>query len=294
MESIIYFGRPGQLRKLYDPTGGMLATREIASTVFQTGSGGARVQRALNGTRQYSLNYGALGRANFDWLNNFQQGHMGPGPFILLDPGRRNLLTVNQSSATSAIGGTNDFTVAGAGGSIASDTTQATLFPNTLKWSFGTTTPATALLSLNKPSTVWPGIPVIAPRAYTFWFSCLGGPIDTIAQIVWYNITGGVVGTVSGTTVTSSTTVWKTISVTAIPPATAIWATVQVAPTAATIASGESLYFSNFMFQEGSQPEAWAGGTGVYPVQLISMPEKYGFAEPGMLVSPTLILQELR
>lgn len=294
METTVYFGRPGQLRKLFDPTGGILATREIASTIFQTGSGGARVQRALNGIRQYSLNYGALGRVNFDWLNNFQQGHMGTGPFVLLDPGRRNLLTVNQSSATSAVGGTNDFSVAGAGGTIASDTTQTVLLPNTLRWSFATTTPATALLSLTKPSTVWPGAPVLSTRTYTFWFSCLGGPINVVAQIVWYNLAGGVVSTSSGSTITSSTTDWKQVSVSASPPATALWATVQVAPVVATIASGESLYFNNFLFGEAAGPESWTGGTGVYPVMMVGMPEKYGFAEPGMLVSPTLVLQEVR
>jgi hypothetical protein len=294
MESTVYFGRPGLLRKLYDPTGGILATRELASSVFQTGSGGARVQRALNGVRQYSLNYGALGRTNFDWLNNFQQGHMGPGPFVLLDPGRRNLLTVNQSSATSAIGGINDFTVSGAGGAIASDATQTVLLPNTLKWSFATTTPATALLTLAKPSTVWPGIPVLSPRTYTFWFSCLGGPINVVAQIVWYNLAGGVVSTTSSSAVTSSVTDWTRVSVSASPPSTALWATVQVAPVVATITSGESLYFNNFSFGEATAPEPWAGGTGVYPVMLLGMPEKYGFAEPGMLVSPTLVLQEVR
>jgi hypothetical protein len=295
-DSIVYFGRAGQIRKLVDPTGGLLATREIGTTIFPTGSGGARVQRALNGTRQYSLNYGVLGRANFDWLDTFQQGHMGTGPFVFLDPGRRNSLTVNQSAATSATNGTEDFTVSGAGGTLASDATLSVALPRTLKWSFATSTPATALLLLNKPSSVWPGIPILAQRTYTFWFMVQGGPINLQAQVVWYDLAGAVLATSSSATVTTSTTVPAKVAVTVpSPPATAVWATVQVAPTVATITAGESLFLWNFMLNEGTGPDAvWAPGTGVYPVQLIGMPEKYGYAEPGMIVGSTLLLQEVK
>jgi hypothetical protein len=294
-DSIVYFGRAGQIRKLVDPTGGMLATRDIGTTIFPTGSGGARVQRALYGTRQYSLNYGVLGRANFDWLDTFQQGHMGTGPFVLLDPGRRNALTVNQSAATSATNGTEGFTVSGSGGTISSDATLAVALPKTLKWSFATSTPATALLLLNKPSSAWPGIPIMPARPYTFWFMAQGGPIDLQAQVVWYDLGGAVLTTSASSTVTTSTTVPAKVRVTiASPPSSAVWATVQIAPMVATIASGESLFLWNFMLNEGSAPDTnWAPGTGVFPVQLIGMPEKYGFAEPGMLVSPTLLLQEV-
>lgn len=292
--STIHFGSPGGLRKLYDPTGGMLATRTISSSVFETGTGGVRTNRALNGTRQYMLNYTALGRVNFEYLNAFYQGHMGPGPFVLLDPGRRNLLTVNQSSSTSAANDTRDFTVSGAGGSITSDATLTTPLPRTLKWSFATTTPAAAGLSLNKPSSVWPGIPVVS-QPYTFWCMVVGGPINLQLSLRWMNLAGGTISTSLSSVVTTSATNWQLVKVTVmIPPAGSVWVLPGIAPDVSTIGSGESLNFASFMLNEGDQPDdQWAAGTGVYPVSVMSMPERYGFGEPGMLVQPILVLQEV-
>lgn len=295
MDSAMYFGRPGGLVKLYDPVGGVLATREIGTTLFQTGGGGTRVQKSLNGTRQYVLNYGALGRQSFDFLSQYHQGHMGVGPFVFLDPGRRNLLTANQSASTSVTNDTRDFTVSGAGGTITSDGTLTTPLPKTLKWSFATTTPANAGLSLDKPSSVWPGIPVYS-RPYTFWCMVVGGPINLQLTLKWMNLAGGTITTQSSTMFTTSATNWQVVSLRALTvPAGSVWVQAGVAPDVSTIASGESLYFSSFMLNEGDNPdESWAPGTGVYPVQLLSMPERYGFMEPGMVVSPSLVLQEVR
>ncbi len=295
MDAAMYFGRPGALTKLYDPTGGMLATRDIGTTTFQTGSGGVRVQKGLNGVRQYVLNYGALGRASFDYLAQFHQGHMGVGPFVFLDPGRRNLLTTNQSSSTSVTNDTRDFTVSGAGGTITSDATLTTPLPRTLKWSFGTTTPAAAGLSLDKPSSVWPGIPVTS-RPYTFWCMVVGGPVNLQLSLKWMNLAGGTISTSLSSMVTTSITNWQMVSLRALTvPVGAVWVQPGVAPDVSTIASGESLFFSSFMLNEGDNPDdRWAPGTGVYPVQVMSVPERYGFAEPGMMVSPSLVLQEVR
>lgn len=293
----MYFGRPGQLRELFDPVGGALATRNLGTVTFQTGAGGARVQRALDGTRQYSLNYAVLGRANFDWFESFRQGHFGVGPFMFIDPGRRNALNYNQSSATSATNDTRQFTVSGAGGTLSSVASLATPFPRVLAWNFATTTPASAQLVLDKPSSVWPGIPVY-PRPYTFWMMVLGGgsTVDFQLRFEWMALDGSVLSTVNSSTVTSSLTVWQMVMVRALtPPSNACWARLSVNPTVATIATGDILYMSSLMLNEGDGPDSqWAPGTGIFPVTILSMPEQYGFGQPDMLVSPTLVLQEVK
>lgn len=295
----VYFGRPGQLRRLFNPSGGILATRNVGTIVFPTAQGGARVQRALDGTRQYSLNYGALGRVNFDWLDAFRQGHFGAGPFVLLDPGRRNLLTYNQSSATSATNDTRQFTVTGTGGVLSAVSTFVTPFPRVLAWTFNTTTPATAQLVLDKPSTVtgWMGTPVW-PRPYTFWCMAIGGggTIDFTLRIEWLDLAGSVLSTVNSSTFTSNLTNWQMVSCRATtPPAIACWLRLSVNPVVATIASGDVLYMTSFMLNEGDQPDpTWAPGTGVFPVSVVSLPETYGYAHPDMVVSPTLVLQEVK
>jgi hypothetical protein len=294
----IWFGRAGSLRRLWAPTGGTLATRDRDTSVFTNKNGGTRVTKALDGARQIVLNYGALGRANFEYLNQFAQGHMGAGPFILIDPGRRNMLTVNQSSATSQTGDTRGFTVSGAGGSISSDATGALPgpLPKVLKWSFSTSTPASASLTLNKPSSVVPGIPILV-RQHTFWCMALasGSSVTTALAVDWLSIAGAVLATSTGSAVVVGTSTPVELSVTGTPPAAAVYALCRVAPTVATIAAGDALYLSQFMLQEGDQSDPlWVGGTGVYPVQFVAMPEKYGFDEPGMLVAPTVTLQEVR
>jgi hypothetical protein len=293
----IYFGRPGQLRRLYDPVGGMLATRQLGTTVFPTGSGGARVQRALDATRQYSLNYGALGRQTFDWLDSFKEGHFGTGPFVLLDPGRRNVLMTNQASCTSASNDTRGFTVSGTGGTLSSVASLSTPFPRVLAWNFATTTPASASLVLDKPSSVWPGIPVW-PRPYTFWVMVLGGggTVDFQLRLEWLALDGTVLSTVNSSTFTTSLSIWQMVMLRAsTPPANTCWVRASVNPTVATIAAGDIIYMSSFMLNEGTDPDnQWAPGTGVFPVQVLSIPEQYGFGQPDMLVSPTLVLQEVK
>jgi hypothetical protein len=293
----VYFGRAGQLRKLFNPSGGMIATRNLGTSIFPTASGGARVQRQLDATRQYSLNYGALGRENYDWLAAFAEGHFGVGPFVLLDPGRRNLLTANQSSGTSTSNDARQFTVTGTGGSLSSNATLTTPFPHVLKWSFATSSPATAKLVLDKPSTIWPGIPII-PRPYVFWCMVLGsgGTVDFVMTIEILDLAGNVLSTVNSSTITSSLTVWQMCMVRALSVGpTACWIRCSINPTVGTIAAGDALFLTAMMLNEGIVPDPqWAPGTGVYPVQVVSLPEQYGHAHPDMVVSPTLVLQEVK
>jgi hypothetical protein len=296
-DNSIWFGRAGSARQLWAPTGGIVATRDRDTYTFSNKMGGTRTTKALNGARQYVLNYAVLGRANFEYLNQFAQGHMGPGPFVLVDPGRRNMLTVNQSSATSQVGDTREFTASAAGSSLDSVASPWGGLPSMLTWTFSTSAPASPTLLLNRPSNVtgWYGYPVIR-RPHTFWCTAVGGPIDVQLRIDWHATDGSLLAQNTGSAVTTSATLPKRVSVKNItPPAGAAWALCYVAPTAGTITAGESLSFLDFMLQEGAEPDpSWVGGTGIYPVSFISMPEKYGFDEPGMLVGPAATLQEVR
>jgi hypothetical protein len=290
----VWFGRPGQIQKLWAPKGGILATRDVSTTTFFTGAGGARVNKALNGTRTYTLQYGGLGRDSFTFLDAFQQGHQGVGPFIVIDPGRRNKLTANQSSSTSLTNDTTDFVVTGTSVTMTSDNTLITPLPNTLKMLFGASTPGTTSLVLGGAWSTWPGIPVRPDMDHCFWCMVVGGPIDVQAVITWLGLTGNVLGTSTSAALTTNAVNWQRLSVVGTPPIGTVWCTAQILPASATIASGESLWFSSFMLNTGNQPDPiWAPGSGVWPVQVIGLPEKYAFHEPGMLVDPTLTLQEV-
>lgn len=295
MDDFIYLGNPGALTKLYWPSGGINAPRIRASSVFNTGTGGTRMSKLLTAARTYTLDYAGLGRENWAILEAYDQGHMGPGPFVLLDPGRRNLLTVNQSASTSQTNDTTGFTLTtdATGHSISSDSTQKTDVPRTLKWFFPAT-PTSTLLTLDSPSTVWPGIPVIR-RQYTFACACLGllGSIDFQVEIDWLDLAGTtVVGTATSGIVSSLAGTWLTFAATGTPPASAVWARCYLNPSNASIAAGEGLYLTDFIFNEGPR-EPWSPGTGIYPVQVVSQADITPYMAPEFKRSNTLVLQEV-
>jgi hypothetical protein len=274
-DQALYFGRPGALETLYLPRGGVESPRIRLTNTFQLSGGGTRVTKMLGGRRVYSLNYQSLDQATFDTLHGYHQGHEGPGPFCFLDPGQRNLLTVNQSSSTAESNSTSNFTVAGTGGTIASSTT-AHRGPRSLLWSFSVSAPASALLYLDPPAADWPGIPVV-DRPLVFWFyaKASGTAVTLTARLDWLDEDGAAVSSTSGTPVSVGTSDWSQVSVTGSPPATAVYVNCSVVGTSATIAANDAVRLSEFMLHEGSTPEAWTTGTGVHPVQPVSLEDAY-------------------
>jgi hypothetical protein len=81
------------------------------------------------------------------YLEAFDQGAYGTGPFVYLDPSRRNMLTVNQSGATSETNDASNFTALATGGSLASELTTVKRGPRSLKWVTGAA--ASPVLSLD-------------------------------------------------------------------------------------------------------------------------------------------------
>jgi hypothetical protein len=131
----MYFGRPGSLFSIPHPRGGVRSTRVRPSAVFQTASGLARVGKTSDGARQYTLSWDQLTYETYASLEAFDHGHQGPGPFALIDAARINMLTVNQSAATSLLNDTDDFSVVGPGGTLGSATTYSR-GPRALSWNF--------------------------------------------------------------------------------------------------------------------------------------------------------------
>lgn len=107
----IYFGRPGSLLALRSPKGVLEATRQRRTSIFELGAGGYAVDQMVGGARTYTINYEQLTREDFHILQAFRDGHEGPGPFALLDPGQRNMLPANVAAATSVTNGPQGFAV---------------------------------------------------------------------------------------------------------------------------------------------------------------------------------------
>lgn len=292
----IYFGRPGSLVSLPHPRGGVRATRDRPTTVFRTGAGGARVSRMVTGRRQYTINWDALTRDTYSTLEAFDQGHQGPGPFALLDPGRRNMLTANQSAATSVTNDSDNFTVSGSGYTASSDSTLYRRGPRSLKISAAYASQS-GTVTLDSPTAEWYGVPVVSSRSLVFSYYARGAGSDPVVtltpRLAWYSTAGVNLSTSSGTPTATTSASWTQMSVAATPPASAAYVLASIAVSGGTLSASAALYFDELQLEEGSSAGTWYPGTGVFPVQVVSLVEQWPFYHPDLRDGPVMVLQEV-
>lgn len=224
-DTTIRFGRPGALTALRSPRGTVSATRQRRISTFELGAGGIAVDQMTGGARTFQIEYEQLTREDWAILEAFAQGHEGPGPFALLDPGQRNRLPANMSGATSVTNDTTNFSIAGSGCTIASSSTYTDAGPRSLAWTFANASPgSTAALTPDWPSTIFPyGVPAVAGQSMTFSCYVRGGGTDPVVtytpQIIYRDITGTILSTTSGTPVASSSSAFAQMYATAVAPA---------------------------------------------------------------------------
>jgi hypothetical protein len=288
----LYLGRPGALFTLPMPRGNLVGPRERPRWEFDTASGGKRIGELPGGKRRYVLRYDSLPLEVYSWLDSVHQGTEGPGPFAFIDPGRRNQLTANQSGATSERNSTTGFTASI--GALTSDSVTFRRGPRSLKWTFSATTAGT--VDCASPSSLWYGVPTFSGRSQTFGFWALGAGSDAIvtlgAQIRWLTTTGSVVSTSSGSTAATNSSTWTQYTVTATAPATAAFAMARVNASAG-ISNGSILYLDQLQLEEGSTANAWVPGTGVVPVQPVTMTDEWPWGFIDYRRGADLVLQEV-
>jgi hypothetical protein len=293
----MYLGRPGSLASIRSPRGVVQADRQRRVSTFELGVGGYAVDQMIGGARTYTINYEQLTRADAAVLQAYADGHEGPGPFAFLDPGQRNMLTVNMSGATSQTNDTTNFSVAGSGTTIASSTAYTDAGPRVLALTFAHGFPgASAAVTPDWPSTIFPyGVPVVAGRSLCFSVYVRGGGTDAIVtytpQIIYRNAAGAVVATTSGSATASASDAWTRIHAAAVPPADGIWADWKIAYTSG-VSAGSIGYFRRFQLEEGSTPGDWLPGTGVWPVRVGALPDAWPFLAPDLRAGPTVTLIE--
>jgi hypothetical protein len=292
----IYFGAPGNLTALPHPRGGVTATRVRPTFTYITGGGGARVSKVVGGRRQYTLGWDSLDLDTFSTLLEYDQGHRGPGPFCLFDPGQRNMLTVNQSSATSETNDTDNFTVGGSGYTLSSDSATYRRGPRSLKITAAYAA-VSGTVTLDAPSSSWYGVPVLTSRAAVLSMYAKGGGADAIVELTprltWYTTAGAVVSATSGAPATTSSGAWAQLYVTDTPPAAAAYALPSVVTTAGTVSAGAAVYLDQLQMEEGSTPGTWRPGTAVMPVQVMSLVDQWPWAHPDYRSGPAMVLQEV-
>lgn len=293
MANEIYFGRPGFLAELPQPRGGVKATRVRPTSVFATAGGRARVDRMLDGSREYVLSWNRLFYEDWAYLEGFDQGLQGPGPFALLDPGRINLLQANQAGATSVSNSASGFTPATSAQTVTSDQFLYNRGPRSLDWNFTTTTSAS--LALDPPSDSWPGIPVIN-RSMAFSFLARRKPATASAQVravmQWLDVSGNTLETTLGTYTVVTSGAWVAVSLIDSPPSSAA-AYLNVSVHGSGQASGTYFALDNFQLEVGASATTWRPATGVMPVQVVSLDEQWPWQASTFRENATMVLQEV-
>lgn len=284
----LYLGRPGALVALPGMRAGAKPGLARQAGVRPTIGGGRAVDYAPGVLRTYTLAWPALSRSDYETIEAFFVGAMGPGPFCLIEPGRsRNLLTVNQSSATSATNSTEGFTAAGAGESLASSAVQILRAgaPRALAWSLPAA-PAGGVLKLDPPNTTWLGVPVVPGRQYRWAVQLRGGgadPVVTVAPaLVWLDAAGGTVSTSTGTPVATAAATWTPASIAAAAPVGSAYARLELRVTAASVGVGGSTVYVDLpqlaMPDAADDGTVWGPGLGVPRVSLPNLDPEYLYA----------------
>ncbi|GGM53155.1 hypothetical protein ACFFX1_55035 [Dactylosporangium sucinum] len=277
-----WLGKPGALVALPHPGRGISADLTIASQVTETIGGGRAVDRAPTGRRAYELDWTSLTPEQHSLIEEFFVGARGTGPFVLLDPWRRNQLTAQQSSATSVSNDTTGFATIGAGATTASSTALFERGPRALAWSLPAS-PSGVRLNVLAPNALWPGIPVVAGLNYRWQTRQRLQGLDTSAQIQpridWMNAAGSVIFTdAAGTIPTIVDTAFGDCVLAANAPAGAVYALPHVAPIAATVTATTTVHIDRLMFSMSvgsSAGTTWVLGTGVPMVSVVQSPTAY-------------------
>ena len=279
MATYFYLGGPGLLTALPHPTQAPNVPWERRTNTRDTIGGGRLVDFAPGGRRTWDLTWEGVQSADLTLLRGFYSGHSGAGPWILLDPQETNMLTVNQSSATSADNATTGWTVAGTGGTIASQTAVYKRGPRALAWTFASATPGTSTLDCAPPQTAWYGLPVVPATTYTWSVQLKGSGTDAVVavtpQIVWYTSAGVVVSTTSGTPVSTSASAWQQATVSAAAPATAAFGLPRLSADSATVGAGSVVNVDEPQFEAAAAASTWQPGLGVPLVSWTDMPTEY-------------------
>lgn len=300
-EPDIYFGRPGALVQLPWPKGDVESPFDRLTHDFVTGAGQHQVAQLLGGSRLYTLSWNALHVDNYRKIEQYYLGAMGVGPWCIIDPSRPNLLMPNQAAATAVWNTTRDWSVSAADhGKLESNLSTAHIYrtgsPRSLRWYFNVAATAFPVLTLTTPYRSWPGMPVKGGLSYAFSARVKpDGVVDTsitvAAKIRWLDSAGVLIGAeVSGGDIAVGA--WTRLSCIAVAPANAAYAVPRLVCTGSSIITGSSLYVDEPLMEQDTVVNDWAPGTGVRPVEILSLTDSTPFATRARL-KPVMTLREL-
>jgi hypothetical protein len=285
------------------PSGGIDRGYDRRTADFLTGAGQHQVSQMVLGSRLYSIAWAALHMDNYRLIQQYWEGHMGVGPWALIDPSAGNILLQNQSSATSTWNDARYWaTSTGAAnmGALSSNSTATFIHrtgaPRSLRWLFPVTAATNPILGFTFPYRTWFGFPVVAGLSYTWSAWCrpdniVDSSITMAVKFRWMDASGAQVGAdvSGGDTVMTG---WTRLSVIGLAPVGAAYLQPIFVAVGATITNGASIYIDEPMVEQDTVLNDWVGGTGARPVEILGIPEVVPFAAR-MRTGLTMTVREL-
>jgi len=263
----IYLGPVGALQSLPSVGRGFAANVALGTAAHEIagGRGGRVVDRVGAPLRTWTMGRAFLTLDEIGVLEGLALGGYGAGPFVLLDPWQRNLLSPNQSSGTDVLDDTTGFVAVT--GSVSSSTAQADAGQRSLAWAVTAAnqrvmTGATAATTTALPAT---DIPVLPSTAYIARArGRLSASTGTVRlDVFWYKADGTAASTASnsGSTQALATGSFTSFTVSATSPADAALARLSVINT--VMGAAQTIYLDAWQAQQAAALDAWTVGLGV-------------------------------
>ncbi len=283
----VYFGKPGALFSLPWPVGDISKDYERQTYDFLTGSGNHQVSQLTAGSRLYGLKWAALHYDSYLKLEQFYTGANGSGPFVLLDPSVANLLPANASAGTGLYRNSTHFvTPTQPGGGQLTSNSDATFIHRTggaasLKWTWGSAADSAPTLGITPLYRSWWGTPAIPNQPYIFsaWVrpdGVIDSSIQVSVRLRWLDSVGATISEVTSGNLT--VTGWQRLSVSGTAPSNAFYVYPVWVAVGTSITTGGSLYIDEPLLEYGTTLNDWAPGTGVKPVQFMSLTDNAPFS----------------
>lgn len=261
----IYLGRVGALQALPSIGRGLGATLSVPSSVHQIAGRGGRVVDRFPGAaaRTYAMARSWLTADELTIVEAMYLGAYGPGPFVLWEPWRRNLLSPNQSSGTDVLDDTTGFVAIT--GTLSSSTAQSDHGSRSLAWAVTAANQRMMQGSLANTTnaTLTADTPVLASTSYTGQVrGRLSASTGTARlDVYWFTSAGVFISASTGTAVAQSTSAFTSFTVTATSPSTAALARLSVINT--VMGAAQTIYLDRWQLEQAASAGAWVLGTGV-------------------------------
>lgn len=276
-------GPVGNLIQLPLPGNGIDATAEKVGGSHQLLSGGQSFD-VMGVRRSYKMTWTRLDPADQATLEALYLGAYGPGPYVLHDPTRVNMLSVNQSTATDPRGDTTGFAA-----NTTSVISSSLLAPRTglrsllvdipdgtVAGSGGVAATYGTYGTVASPSLDIPVVPGVTYTGSVYAQMAAGGASFAVLSIIWWYTAAGAYLSASysfSTTVTNATPV--RIPVVAAAPAGAHLARLLFTNNATVPAAHPGIHLTDWQVEQAAAASTWVVGSGVPRVHFAALTDNY-------------------